>query len=121
MKKIIAMAFVVFLSACNNPAVPPLPQVGDIAPAAQAVQQHQAGGFDTGDAAVGALVGAGAGYMLGRSGSNNGQTVIDNRSRYGGYGYNNYGGRKQTTTVTTTKRSFFGGKKTVTRTTTRRR
>jgi hypothetical protein len=102
--KFLAIAMMALaLSACG----PNLPQQEYI-PAPQA-QGH-------GDAAVGALVGAGAGYMLGRaSGNNQPRTVIVDRRPV--YGYGGYGGRK-TVTTTTTRRGAFG---TTTRTVTRRR
>lgn len=111
MKSKIAMIALLALSlaACN----PPQPQVPQFDQPVQQAPTPQ-GGFDTGDAAVGAMAGAAAGYMLGRSGSNQGvrerTVIIDNRRP--NYGYNNGYGRKTTsTTTTTTKRSMFGGKK----------
>ena len=105
------LATALMLSACG-PQIPQMPQQ----PMAEVAQQ--AGGFDTGDAAVGALVGAGAGYMMGRAGSNNQPRTIIVDRRPVNYGYGGYGARK-TVTTTTTRRGMFG--KTTTRTTTRRR
>lgn len=117
MKSKIAMIGLLALSlAACNPPQPQLPQLDQ--PVQQApVPQAQNNGFDTGDAAVGALAGAAAGYMMGRAGSNNQpvreRTVIIDNRRPSNYGYNSGYGRKTTTTTTTTKRSGFGGSKKV--------
>lgn len=99
----------------------------------QAVQQaapqiiHQ-DGFDGGDAAVGAVAGAAAGYMMGRGSSHDryyeerrrapARTIIVDRtgSRY----YARPQTRVVTKTVTTVKKGW-GGKTTITKTTTKRR
>jgi hypothetical protein len=128
MKKLFALLLVaVSLVACgpDRPPVPVINQEGQ-----PVAQQAQGGGdgFDTGDAAVGALAGAAAGYMMGKSSNSQPQrtVIVDNRSPYYGPSYRNYGspyGRKSvTTTTTTTKRSAFGGRTTTTtRSVTRRR
>lgn len=117
MKKFIAIAAVAaMLSACGPSPVPVMPQTVNEA-GQQVVAQKD--GFDTGDAAVGALAGAAAGYMMGKGSANNQpRTIIVDNTRRGNYGYNDYyRGRK---TVTTTVKRGFGGK-TITRTTTKRR
>lgn len=117
LKFIVVMAMAVVLSACGNNNAPQMP----VETPQQVVQQ--ADSFDTGDAAVGALAGGVAGYMMGK-GSNNSQprTIIVDR-RPTNYGYNDYNrGRKVVTTTTTTvKKSMFGNKRTTTRATTSRR
>jgi hypothetical protein len=117
MKKYLAIAgAAILLSACGPSPVPAMPQT--VNEAGQVVAQKE--GFHTGDAAVGALAGAAAGYMMGKGSSANNQprTIIVDNTRRGNYGYNDYRGRK-TITTTTTSRGFGG--KTVTRTTTKRR
>lgn len=137
-KVIIASVMALALVGCNE--FSPVPTNLTQAPVQQPQVVHQAPvpqaqeGFDTGDALVGAAVGAAAGYMLGNSGSNR-TTIIDNRgydNRSSGYsGYRStpsyrpsygYGNKSTVTTTTTTKRSsLFGGtKKTITRTVRRR-
>jgi hypothetical protein len=119
MKKIIAIiAIALSLAACGQQQAP-LPSYDGVQGAPAPVAQHD--GFDTGDAAVGALAGAAAGYMMGKGSSNNRTIVVDNR-RPTNYGYNDYRRSRNTVTTTTvTKRSAFGGSKTVTRTTRSRR
>ena len=127
------------LAACGpgpqqqqQPDIIPAPQQG-YSDHGQQIPQAQADGFDGGDAALGAVAGAAAGYMLGKGSATQSQprTIIVERTRpvyvnNRGYGYNGYNkGYKQktTTTVTTTKRGMFGGTKTttVTKTKSRRR
>lgn len=114
---LVASLVVAALTACGNNNVPQLP-----VDAQQHPVQQQADGFDTGDAAVGALAGAAAGYMMGKSSNNSHPrtVIVDRRPTY--YGYNDYKrGTSVTRTTTTVKKSMFGNKRTVTRTTTSRR
>jgi hypothetical protein len=118
-----ALAASLSLTACQ-------PEVVAAAPAASAPQvvpvPQAADSFDTGDAALGAVAGAAAGYMLGKAASPSyahppqPQTVVVHQpppqSAY--YGQRN----AYTTTTTTVRRSGFGGKTvTTTRTVTRGR
>lgn len=126
MKKIFALLMVaVTLVACGPSPVPAPVLNVEGQPVAQ---QPQAGGngFDTGDAAVGALAGGVAGYMMGKSSNSQPQrtVIVDNRRPYYGpsYGSSGYGRKSVTTTTTTTKRSLMGGRTTTTtRSVTRRR
>lgn len=118
MKKTIAIVLVALSLAACGPNNAPLPAYEGPQGAPAPVAQQD--GFDTGDAAVGALAGAAAGYMIGKGSSNNQRTVVIDNRRPSNYGYNDYGRRKTVTTTTVTKRSAFGGTKTVTRTTRRR-
>lgn len=112
---VLAAALALSVVGCG-PNIPNMenPIAGQQVPSAQ--------GIDGSSAALGALGGAAAGYMLGKSNSNSQRPVIVQQgSSYGGYGssYSRPYGSRSTVTTTTTRRNAFGG--TTTRSTTRRR
>lgn len=127
MKKIFALLTVAVALVACGPSPVPAPVLN--AEGQPVAQQAQGGGngFDTGDAAVGALAGGVAGYMMGKSSNSQPQrtVIVDNRRPYYGPSYgssSNYGRKSVTTTTTTTKRSLMGGRTTTTtRSVTRRR
>ncbi len=123
MKKILAIVSIAVMMAACDQARPPVQAAYDAVPnnvqAAAAPQANN--GIDAGDAAVGAIAGAAAGYFLGKgsAASNQPRTVIvDRRPTY--YGYKDYSRRSTVVTRTTTVSRGLTGR-TVTRTTTSRR
>jgi hypothetical protein len=127
MKSKIAMIALmsVALAACN-PQQPQVPQQFEN-PIQQAPVPVAQDGFDGGDAALGAVAGAAAGYMMGKGSSSNKTVIVDRRpiivqQQRPGYGYNQgYGRRTTTVTKTTTIKRGFGGTVTKTVTKTKRR
>lgn len=123
-KYLVALMAALALAACNQPSnvgipngIPSLDQ-----PGGQPVPQAQQQGNGISPLGAG-VVGAAAGYMLGKSRAQAQQPVIVQHVPVPqpSYPSNYYGSSgRSTTTTTTTRRSIFGNK-TVTRTVTRRR
>lgn len=90
MKLLVASLMVAALTACGPDPVPVVAQ----APA-QPVIVNQDSGFDGGSAALGAM----AGYMMGKSNSQQQRTVVIDNRRNTGYGYNDYNRRKPSKVV----------------------
>lgn len=121
-KTLAAVLLSISLVACgpDSPAIPAGAAIPTVENPAVAQVVPQADKFDTGDAAVGALAGAAAGYMMGKGATPQQTVVVAPGPSYGGYSGYRGGYGRTTTTVTTTRRSVFGNKTVTTRTTRRR-